>query len=59
MMHPPTYIEGPLQPHEVSELAELMDDLEAFVTTLEHLPEHLRIRIGWWALRLENLGARR
>jgi len=58
-MHPPTFIEGPLQPHEVSELAELMDDIEAFVTTLNHLPEHLRIGIGWWALRLENTGARR
>jgi hypothetical protein len=58
MMHPPTYIEGPLRPHEVSELAELFDDLDAFVSTLEQLPEDLRIRIGWWASRLANTGAR-
>jgi hypothetical protein len=59
MMHPPTYIEGPLRHHELSELAELMDDLDAFVVTAEHLPEDLRIRIRWWALRIENARARR
>lgn len=59
MMDPATYFEGPLQPHEVAELAELMDDIEAFVTTLDHLPEHLRIRTRWWVLRLENTRARR
>jgi len=58
MTHPPTYIDGPLRPDEVSELAELMDDLDAFVSTVEHLPEDLRVRIGWWASRLENTGAR-
>ncbi|HLI44812.1 MAG TPA: hypothetical protein VKU92_10145 [Acidimicrobiales bacterium] len=41
-------IKGPLQPPELAELAELMDDIEAFVTTLDHLPEHLRPRTGWW-----------
>jgi len=43
----------------VNELAELLDDLENFIATAEHVPEHLRLRVGWWALRLENTGARR
>ncbi len=58
MMQPPTYFEGPLHPHEVNELAELMDDLDAFVTTAEHVPEDLLIRIRWWAFRIENAGVR-
>ena len=58
MMHPPTYIEGPLRPHEVSELADLLDDLYAFMTTLDQLPEDLSIRIRWWVFRLESTRAR-
>jgi hypothetical protein len=58
MIHPPTVFEGPLQLREVNELAELFEDLENFITTAEHVPEHLRLRVGWWALRLENTGAR-
>jgi hypothetical protein len=58
MMHPPTYIEGPLQPHELDELSELMDDIEAFVSTLDNLPEHLRIRIPFWGYRLAHIGVR-
>jgi hypothetical protein len=38
----------------VSELAELIDDLDAFVTTLDQLPEDLSIRIRWWVFRLES-----
>ncbi|HVA02113.1 MAG TPA: hypothetical protein VMU64_00075 [Acidimicrobiales bacterium] len=59
MMHPPTFIEGPLRPHEVSELADFLDDLDAFMTSFDQLPEDLRLRITWWAFRLENTGARR
>jgi hypothetical protein len=59
MIHPPTETQGPLQPHELCELADLLDDLDAFIASLAVVPEDLRIEIPWWALRLENTGARR
>ncbi|MDA8040231.1 MAG: hypothetical protein M0Z69_13990 [Actinomycetota bacterium] len=45
MIHPPTKTNGPLEDHELAELAELV-------------PEHLRVRISWWWLRLANVGDR-
>jgi hypothetical protein len=54
MMHPPTISHGPLHAHEVAELAELVDDVEAWIDDLDDVPDHLVIRIRWWALRLAN-----
>ena len=59
MIHPPTQTQGPLQSHELAELADLLDDLDAFIGSLEEVPQDLRIRVPWWAFRLENTGARR
>jgi hypothetical protein len=35
MIHPPTQTHGPLQSHELGELADLLDDLEVFIASLE------------------------
>jgi hypothetical protein len=55
MIHPCTFHAGPLQAHELVELAELLDDLDAWAAQIGELPEDLGIRIPWWALRLANL----
>ena len=59
MNHPPTQLEGPLLAHEVGELSDLLDDLDWWTTSVEDLPEDLRLRIAWWALRLEHAAAGR
>lgn len=59
MIHPPTKTNGPLEDHELAELAELLYDLGAFVAEqAELVPEHLRVRISWWWLRLVDVGDR-
>jgi len=35
MIHPPTISHGPLQAHEVAELAESADDLEVWIEDLD------------------------
>jgi hypothetical protein len=59
MIHPPTNSHGPLQPHELDDLADLLDDLDAWAVGDDTMPEHLRIRIPAWALRLAKLGDHR
>lgn len=56
MIHPPTFTRGPLQPHELAELAGLLDDLDAFIAIAgDTVPEHLRIRVPAWAARLAGV----
>jgi hypothetical protein len=59
MIRPPTFTHGPLQAHELDELAELLDELDCWISQLDDVPEHWRIRVSWWAWRLANLGAQR
>jgi hypothetical protein len=54
MIHPPTITHGPLQAHEVADLAELADDLEAWIEDLDDVPDHVAVRVRWWAYRLAN-----
>lgn len=59
MIHPPTFSRGPLQAHEADELAELLDDLDRWISGLDEVPEHLRLRVCSWAGRLAHIGAQR
>jgi len=54
MIHPPTITHGPLRAHEVAELADLADDLEVWIEDLDEVPDHLAVRIRWWAFRLAH-----
>ena len=58
MMHPPTVTDGPLESHELDELAELLADLDDASGDLG-LPENLVLRISAFACRLSRLGATR
>lgn len=57
MIHPPTFTHGPLHDHEVTELVDLLDDLDAWIADDETVPEHLRVRVPAWAARLANTKA--
>lgn len=54
MIHPPTFTHGPLHDHELAALADLLDDIDAWITDDQTAPEHLRIRVPAWAARLAN-----
>jgi hypothetical protein len=54
MIHPPTITHGPLHPHEVAELADLTDDLAVWIEDLHDVPDHVAVRVRWWAYRLAN-----
>jgi hypothetical protein len=54
MIHPPTVSHGPLQAHEVADLAELADDLAVWIEELDDVPDHVAIQVRWWAYRLAN-----
>jgi hypothetical protein len=57
MIHPPTFTHGPLHDHELAELADLLDDIDAWIASDETVPEHLAIRVPAWAARLANAKA--
>lgn len=59
MIHPPTFSHGPLHDHELAELADLLDDIDMWIAGQHDVPEHLRLRIPAWALRLANIEAKR
>jgi hypothetical protein len=52
MMHPPTFYAGPLQDHEVDELAGLLDLVAERLSAAG--AEDLAGHVDWWALRLAN-----
>jgi hypothetical protein len=54
MIHPPTFSHGPLHDHELAELADLLDDIDMWIAGQDNVPEHLRLRVPAWALRLTN-----
>jgi hypothetical protein len=56
MIHPPTITHGPLQAHEVAELAESADDLEVWIEDLDDVADHVAVRVRWWAYRLAHTG---
>jgi hypothetical protein len=58
MIHPPTFTSGPLQPHELDEIADLLADIDDWAAGRPDIPEHLRIRAAWWATRMTTIGER-
>jgi len=53
MIHPPTFYEGPLQDHEIDELADLLEYVEERLADSEF--SDLSTHLAWWSLRLSNL----
>jgi len=61
MIHPPTITRGSLRPHEIVDVADLLDDLGAWICQLPagSVPDDLVVRVSWWAYRLANTGDQR
>jgi hypothetical protein len=61
MIHPPTITSGRLHPHEIVDVADMLDDLDAWIRELPagSVPDDLVLRVSWWAYRLANTGDQR